>query len=442
MIGKVYKKRVSSSDIVNGIIEQYKASTSTIDANSFVEFVNNMSTGIDTTLVATKNSYLYANAVLIDTNKVFIAHSNNSSNYYLNGIVCTISGTTITTGTDTTIIQSANLGVDLNAITIDTNKVFITHSSDSTNRYLNGIVCTISGTTITKGSDTTLVNVRYSSMDDGSNIAKIDTNKVFIAHRDSSSYLSGFICTINGTTITKGSDTTLISQTSSYGYPQICLIDTNKVFITHRSDSTNAYLNGIVCTISGTTITAGTDITLVSASYSANSYCKICLIDTNKVFIAHSSGSSTNYYLQGMVCTISGTTITKGSDTTLVNANYSSVSVNAVLIDTNKVFIAHSNDNTNYYLNGIVCTVSGSTITTGTDTTLINANRSSYRTSATLIDTNKVFIAHSSDNTNQYLNGIMVVLTPTIKTSESKIEGLTKEEITTSTAGDVWVLNQ
>ena len=333
-LGGVDVAKSTGIEVVNGIIEQYKASTSTISANSFVEFVNSMNTGTDTTLVDVSSSYPSTSAVLIDTNKVFIAHRSDS-NYYLNGIVCTISGTSITTGSDTTLVSKDSSREAITIALIENNKVFIAHrnggGSSGINHYLNGIVCTISGTSITTGSDTTLVSVVNSEY--GASAVLIDTNKVFVAHSDGAiTYLNGIVCTISGTTITAGTDTSLVLVASSYNNASAVLIDTNKVFIAHRSDGTNNYLNGIICTISGTTITAATDTTLVS---SANAY------------------SSAN---------------------------------------------------------------------------------------AVLANTNKVFIAHRSDGTNNYLNGIIVDLTPTIKESETQIDGITKTECTTTSEGEVYVL--
>ncbi|MDV3426961.1 MAG: hypothetical protein LIR50_07210, partial [Bacillota bacterium] len=172
-------------NIVNGIIEQYLAENETIDANTFVEFINNMTTGTDTTLISISDAYPNAIAVLIDTDKVFIAH--NDGNGYLNGIVCTISGTTITAGTDTSLSPyGGNSYQYASAVLIDTDKVFIAHRYGD---YLAGIVCTISGTTITAGTDTTLVS--SSNTYQYASTVLIDTNKVFIAHNGNGSYLKG-----------------------------------------------------------------------------------------------------------------------------------------------------------------------------------------------------------------------------------------------------------
>ena len=51
-------------DIINGVIANFKATSSTVDANTFVKFVNELSTGTDTQISTW--AYDYASATLID----------------------------------------------------------------------------------------------------------------------------------------------------------------------------------------------------------------------------------------------------------------------------------------------------------------------------------------------------------------------------------------
>ena len=316
--------------IVNGIVEQYKAATTTISADTLVEFVNGSLTdavvpGADTNLATVPSESYYAMcAVALDASKVFIVlHGEN----YLYGVVCTISGTTITAGTIAQVTPVNALSNYVSAVALDSSRVFIT-------------------------------------------CARIESR------------LCGVVCTINGTTITAGTDTQLSTVTNSYYYASAVALGINRVFVAHRN---GRYLYGVVCTINGTTITAGTDTQLSTGvdSYFWNS---ATLIDTDTVFIAHYGDS----YLYGVVCTINGTTITAGTDTQLSSTSTVAMLVSAVALNTNQVFVAHR----------------------------IGGNG----------DTNDI-------------HGVVAEGSRTIKASETKIEGLTKTEATTSTVGDVWVLN-
>ncbi len=290
--------------------------------------------GTTTQLSTTANSYAYASPVKLDTNKVFIAHPNGTN--YLHGMICTISGTTITVATDTQLVTFASGSSPYeyaSSVLIDTNKVFISHRSGT---FLYALVCTISGNTITVGTDTPLSQITNAFQN--ANAVKLDTNKVFIAHRNGN-YLYAMICTISGTTITAGTDTQLSTVVNSYVWNSVALMDTNKVFIAHRS---GFYINAIVCTISGTTITAGTDTALPAIWTNSYYYASVRQIDTNKVFIAH-QGENSNLY--GIICTISGTSIASGTDTRLSTLTTSCQFASTVLLDTNKVFISHRGGN-------------------------------------------------------------------------------------------------
>ena len=107
----------------------------------------------DTALNTTTMSGKIISAVALDKNKVFIAHS-YGNNYYLYGIVCIIDEGKITVGTDTVISSTSNTGRVISAVALSENKVLIAHSYSSSDYVLRAVACTISGTVITTGTDT------------------------------------------------------------------------------------------------------------------------------------------------------------------------------------------------------------------------------------------------------------------------------------------------
>ena len=205
---------------------------------------------------------------------------------------------------------------------------------------------------------------------------KLSSDKVFIVYERASTYSARMyciVCTISGYIITKGTEIelslgagTVISSISASALSE------DKVFIAHHiynSGANNLY--GIVCTISGTTITKGTATSLSSMSNSI--HISIITLSTEKVFIAYLYGSYT--YLYGIVCTINGSTITAGTNTQLSSINSSGLGVSAILISNNRIFIAHSNY-------GLVCTISGTIIIKGIDARLNTISNSCHVISA------------------------------------------------------------
>ena len=444
-----------SINIVNGIVEQYKASTTTINANTFVEFVN------DTLISSDLYSYQGVKAVWIDDNKVFVTHRGDMDNTEkLCGVVCEISGTTITFGT-AVAIAGRNTYFNVDVTMIDTDKVFVSHKKSSS---LYGVVCEISGTTITPGTDTLISNTANTYEE--SKVASIDTDKVFIIHRGANDILSGIVCEISGTTITVGADTEISNQTSEYStgsylFSDIISVDTDKVFIIHQYHNANMggyTLWGTLCTVSGTTITAEPEIEIdqdTSGRGFGYQYSSITLLDTDKIFITyyHYSDSS----LRGVVCEISGTTVTFGTAVSLDTIDASGMdymntrSNNIVTVspDIEKVFTIYDVGLNTRNLKGIVCTINGTTITPGNSIYLDDIYYSEEGLSAVVTDTDEVFVTHQGSKDSRLdLYGIHYSLmnnnikaVSTIKESETRVDGITKTQCTTSVEGDIYVLD-
>ena len=315
--------------------------------------------------------------------------------------------------TDKTIDSTnTNTGSIISAVTLDDNRVFIAHSGGST-QQLYGIVCSINGATITKGTDTEINGNSYA----GSVISAVplDSTRVFIAHCNGTSSneakcVKGIVCTISGTTITKGTDTQITSAYYTGFTFSACRLSNGNVFIAHSYGS-NYYLYGIVCTISGTSITAGTDTSITNSSRAGFSVSSVSL-PNGDVFIAHSYNSS-NYYLYGIVCTISNATISKGSSTALnTTTARTGEKISATLLPNGNVFIANSYS-TSYYLYGTICSISNTTITKGANIQISLNTYAAFALSATTLADGNVFIACCTDGNNFLLYGVVCTISDT-----------------------------
>ena len=413
-------------------------------AGDFVRNRNTFSMASDESMVSIQNAARNITTVALDENRVFVTYlklHNTSKNYYgIYGVICTIDGTTVTSiGEEVTIFTPSATGYHIvSAVKLTADKVFIALSRSS-NTYPIGRVCTIDGSTITVGTSTTLAS-NYST---NISVSRLTDNKVFIAYAsagDSTAsiprHLKGIVCTIDGTTITSGTDTTLIQTAGAGAVISAVCLDSTKVFIAHSSDNTNYYLNGLVCNISDTTITAGTDTTLVSVANYGKVISGIKLYGY-KVFIAYSTGG----VIRGTVCTISGTTITAGSY--VVISSYPTTSMYTYLstsiISGTKVLVMYKES----YICGRICNCPA-----GTEITMygnFGFDSSSGATFSTqVLNKYTIFVAHSSDTTNYYLNG--VVAKPSIERivasdSNPEVVGVANATIAHDTLGEVWVPN-
>lgn len=412
----------TSSSVVNGIIEQYKAETSTIDANTFVEFVNkkNMTNTTNSTITSGSGVIGKTSVATINNNKVFVTYRQGD---YLYGRICKINNDIITMGEAIRLSVYTNSFDYATVIKIDTDKVFITHYGGNN---LYGITCTVNDTTITVGTDTLINSGGGSYM--YASPTYIGNNRVFIGHYYANSRLYGVICTIDDTTITVGTDTQLANIDNTAQSTFAIYLGNNNIFIAHLRGTK---LYGLLCTINDQNqINPSADIEI---GYYYN-FATATLINQNKVFVTY---TGTNTSLYGKVCIIKNNSIVVGEEKKLTT-DYAQGNL-PVLIDTDKIFIPFSNVSQNYYLYGIICSVDGTYIDVSPKI-LLQQRAASYIW-ATKLSNTKVIVTFVDINYNYVISSLITIDKNTLIPSISKINGLTKTECTTSTAGDVWVLD-
>jgi len=436
-------------DISNGIIEEYLTTSDTIDANTFVEFVNtnDYTLSADTELSSSYYSYAYARAVKLNDTKVFIVHNSNTDTMGLNGMICEINGGTITHGADTVLSAAYASSYFASPVVVDENTVFISHSAGGDNPGLNGIVCTISGLVITPGTDTVLVstvNSFYSSY--ATPIFETRAGWVLVTHMsdENNYYLNGIICHISGTTITHNTDAILLATMGSYTNAKAVEIMGGQVVVIHpRGTKLNGFVS-YVSTINGGDLTPLRDIEINSTSGSwTNS--NLLKLDSSRILITHANNND-NAYLNAVVCNVStvGTTIVPGTDTQLEAATGASNGSYPVLLEEDKVFIAHGDSYFDGRLKAAICTISGTTITLVLNDVIDSDVSSISEVNPIALDDTTVFISHCTGGDGHYmsltLSGLIYKIAKKIKIAEDSIDGMTKEECSSTTAGDVWVL--
>ena len=441
---KLYGQSKKDASIRGILKEYYAAAHENISPGDLVEFVNGIAHKTQKTStykqLSTETYTGYAvSAVQLDDNRVFIAHS-YGSNYYLYGMIVSLDGTTINTGVDTALVSSVNAGAVISSIRLGNNKVLISHSY-GTDKGFYALVIETEGMTIkTKGTDTVISTLA----NDGECISSclLPSGKVFVAHTDYTyRELTSVIFTIDGLTITVGTHVSLATKDSSGAIISVALLENGNVFVAH-SYNTNYYLYGIVCTINNTTISKGTDTVLINQTYTAQRI-STAVLSANKVFIVHSR-TSTNY-LYGIICTISGTSISIGNDTELYGTYSHGRYCAVTALSSTLVFISHSyygNLYNTYELTGMTATISGTTITIIDHKDLLDSGVTQTQLPL-LLNNGAIFLVYNIDNSKYYLQAQIwnvdrttnkitntieesVYETQIRKTTSNKFEGIAK----------------
>ena len=290
-------------------------------------------------------------------NKVIIAYGHGGTNDGL-VVVGTVSGTSISYGTPVTI--ESNVTDPTPVFDSDSNKVVIVYRRGGVGKAKVG---TVSGTDISLGTEAQwaaqpLFYPQGATFDSNS-------NKVVIGYRDAGSgnYGTAVVGTVSGTDISFGTATVFESAGSKNISPSFDSTN-NKVVITYTDQDNSNYGTGIVGTVSGTGISFGSATAFTSsavANYMVSTYDP----DQQKTIVAYANSGSSNVG-EARVGTVSGTSISFGDAINFdTPASGNAASYLGIAYDTSNDKVAIVNSNNGFSV--VTGTVSGSTITFGSD---------------------------------------------------------------------------
>ena len=290
--------------------------------------------------------------------KVIVAYKLDGGNEYGYAAVGTVSGTSITFGTPvaytSSALQSASQSIAYDSVN---NKVVISFTlQGGGNRYGTAIVGTVSGDSISFGSAATFnagVTAWITSVFDSSN------NKVVISYSDggNSDYGTAIVGTVSGTSISFGSE--VVFESANSGYLGSAFDSTNnKVVVSYRDDGNTGKGTAIVGTVSGTSISFGTAALFNNAS----TYWTDTTFDsTNGKAVILYMDDGNSQYGTAIVGTVSGTDITFGSEV-VFNTSATTAPVAAFDSGVGKITVAYRNSGNSNNTTIISATVSGTSI--------------------------------------------------------------------------------
>ena len=350
----------------------------------------------------------YISAIYDSTNdKVVIAYTNQSDSNKGTCVVGTVSGTSISFGTPVTF--DSNAINTTSAIYDSTNdKVVIAYSNGSDSNKGTCVVGTVSGTSISFGtpvvfdsSDLSFVSATYDSTN----------SKAVIAYRDTPDGYKGkaIVGTVSGTSISFGSVAVYESANQTTDVAATYDSTNQKVVIAYANNSKG---KAVVGTVSGTSISFGTavefqddTITQSSATYDSTN---------GKIVIAYRHNDSSNHGT-AIIGTVSGTSISFG---TAVVFNAAATDQISATYDSNigKVVIAYGDEGNSTYKAGtaIVGTVSGTSISFGSEVVFENANTDYIRTAFDSAN-NQIVIVYDDNGNSSY--GTAVVFSAVVQTT-------------------------
>jgi len=351
IIGNAGKAREVQA-VASGVLPNGKPVVVNSDGTVSVVAGSDASTGTPAVYNAASTSEMSA-AFDSTNNKVVVAYKDNGNSQRGTAAVGTVSGTSISFGSEV-VFNSGVMG-NVTSVAYDSNadRIVIVYKNESNSFYGEAIVGTVSGTSISFGTAV----VFSSATTSGTNVVFDSTNNKVVVSYAVSGNGKARVGTVSGTSISFGSEVTFNPSNSA---PISSTFDSTngKVIIVYR-DGNDDYGTAIVGTVSGTSISFGSEAAFASAV--TNQHTVGFDVASGKVVIAYQDGANSN---QGklVVGTVSGTSISYGTAVDLNPSGEAEQLAATYDSSSQKVVIAYKDKGNSSKLTAGYCTVSGTSV--------------------------------------------------------------------------------
>lgn len=350
--------------------------------------------------------------------KVVIVYEDWGNSNYGMAIVGTISGTSISFGTEV-VCESARIGYPSVVYDPDSGKVVIGFSTYANAEHGYAKVGTVSGTSISFGSKALF---QSSVIQDLAGAYDSSAQKVVFCYRNvgGSYYGTAVAGTVSGTSISFGSS--VVFNSTNTNKPNITFdANVRKVVIGYRDVGNSLYGTAVSGTVSGTSITFDPEVVINAANsnqwgagYDASAKKVVfAFYDSGstdgEAVVYQPSGSATNLTAGNYIGMSQGEVLsTPQSISSLVEFDSSQVSYIGAAYDSNaqKIVVVYKDHGNSNQGTAIVGTVANDSITFGTPVVYETGN-STYNQAVYMPDKQKVFISYRDEGNNNAGMGIV-----------------------------------
>lgn len=377
---------------------------------------NNDTTGTAAVFRSAATTWI-ASAPLSATS-VVVCYYDGSGGY---AVIGTVSGTGVIFGTAVTFTTSAATYTSVCALSSTSFAVAWREGNDTFGKARVG---SVSGTTISFPAAAVNFNPANTAH---ISIAALSSTAVVIAYQDggNSSYGTAIIGTISGTTITFGSEYMFNNANNNTAIAVAALSATTFVVGSFNSADSRVYVG----TVSGTAISYGTGVVFETGSFTSF-YTSIVALTSTTFMVAWARGTTDG---RAKIGTVSGTTVSfTGASDVVFNSAITSF-ISAVKISATQVAVAYADTGNSSYGTIVIGTISGLSIVFGSEI-VFRSGGADYVAGAVAGD--KIFIGYKDNANSSYGTG--VVFWPA-STNVADWQGITAASIANGASGLVTV---
>jgi hypothetical protein len=322
----------------------------------------------------------------VDTDKLVVCYEDNFS-----ARVATLSGTAITLQSEVVFDPTITIANNTTMTVLDTNEIVICYTGTDGSWRGRAVSGTVSGNTISFGSSVVLDPLGIAHND----ITTASTSIARIVYRDDDGKKSIVKdLTVSGNTITVG-DSSSVTDTYDHGFFNINIVDSGTV-VTYKADATNLGQSLVITPPDSKTLVMPTELALNGdpvLAPSMNEYKEIILMDTNRILITATSGST----IGAAIGDVSGNTITWGTVELTTEATQGPW-IRTIKVDSSTFVLGYGV--TSSAGKSVVGKITGNSISFGTPVTFYSNYL--YYPDGCLIDTNKVVIVYRDYSGSPY----------------------------------------
>ena len=329
-------------------------------------------------------------ALSIDSTHFLILYMDEQNSWSGMSVLGTILGNSITFGNK--VVFNTNMTFAISATLLDANN-FVVVFRDGTNSFFGSArVGSISGNSISYGSKT----VFNYGVNQSISVVSLDVSKVIVAYSDNSNSFFGtaVVGIVSGNTISFGNE--FIFNAGSTRYNSVSRINNSKFVVSYEDNDNFSYGTCVTGTVSGNTISYGTEYIFNDAKTEEISSTHLI----NSDFIITYKDFSNGRRGTAIIGTVSENSIIFGTES--VFNDFVTEYISVILLDNNRVLIAYDDTNYDYSHKGslTIGVFNGNSISFGSEY-IFNAGRTIW-CSATAMDNNSFVVAYTDWDNNFY----------------------------------------
>ena len=366
-----------------------KQQTDNFEANDVVNFLNRNRAEGDITYgseyVFNSATTQYGSAITLDATHFIVAYCDNGNSGYGTAIVGTVSGLGITYGSE--FVFNYAMTYYCSATTLDATHFVVAYRDAGNSDCGTAIVGTVSGSSISYGSEFVFNSGEISMY---CTPTALDATHFVVAYcdYDNSSYGTAIVGSVSGSSISYGSEF-VFNSASTYDFSPTTM-DTTHFVVVYIDEGNSGYGTAIVGTVSGSNISYGAEYVFNSAT---TQYCSATTLDATRFVVAYRDYGN-SFYGTAIVGTVSGSSISYGSEFVFNSADTSKNSTTT--LDATHFVVAYRDVNIG---RSIVGTVEGSSLSYGSEFLF---NHSSGDISPTTLDATHFVVAYRDAGNSSY----------------------------------------